>query len=98
MALFFVKEVFQLVAGLFTLNKGKMLSGALITGKISTAVLFVSLIVLVMFPRIDAVYVKWITIVDTVLLLISFAHYAITYFTHGKMIQNLEQPENEENA
>lgn len=98
MILFFIKEMFQLVAGLLTLRKGQMLSGALITGKISTAVLFVSLIVLVMFPRIDPVAVNVIMIVDAALLLLSFLHYAITYFTHGAMIQKLDQPESEENA
>lgn len=98
MVLFFIKEVFQLIAGLFTLRKGQMLTGALITGKVCTAVLFVSLIVLVMFPQMDPVAVNIIMVVDSVLLLISFVHYAITYFTHGKMIQKLDQSENEENA
>ena len=96
--LFFIKEVFQLVAGLLTLRKGQMLTGALITGKISTAVLFVSLIILVMFPKMDPVGVNIIMIVDGILLLISFAHYAITYFTHGKMIQELNPAEKEENT
>ncbi len=96
--LFFIKEVFQLVAGLLTLRKGKMLSGALITGKISTAVLFVSLIILVMFPKIDPVAVNVIMLVDAILLLISFLHYAITYFTHGKMIQELEPTDKKENT
>ena len=44
--LFFVKELFQLIAGLMTIRKGKMLRGALITGKICTTILFVSLILL----------------------------------------------------
>lgn len=96
--LFFIKEVFQLVAGLLTLRKGQMLTGALITGKISTAVLFVSLIILVMFPKMDPVGVNIIMIVDGILLLISFAHYAITYFTHGKMIQELNPAEKKENT
>ena len=43
-ALFVVKESFQLIAGLIILRQGKILSGALLAGKISTAVLFVSLI------------------------------------------------------
>ena len=97
MILFFIKVVFQLVAGLLTLRKGQMLTGALITGKISTAVLFVSLIVLVMFPAIGPVAVNIIMVVDGVLLLISFLHYAFTYFTHGKMIQELEPADKEEN-
>ena len=95
--LFFIKEVFQLVAGLLTLRKGQMLTGALITGKISTAVLFVSLIVLVMFPSIGPVAVNIIMVVDGILLLISFLHYAFTYFTHGKMIQELNPTEKEDN-
>ena len=98
MVLFFIKEVFQLVAGFLTLRKGKMLTGALISGKISTAVLFISLIVLVMFPQIPAEAVNVIMAVDTLLLTIAFLHYAITYFTHGAMIQELDPKENEENA
>lgn len=98
MVLFVVKELFQLVAGFLTIRKGQMLTGALITGKISTAVLFVSLIVLVMFPYMEPVYVDAIILVDGILLLASFIHYAITYFTHGTMIQKLDRAENEENA
>lgn len=98
MVLFFIKEVFQLVAGFLTLRKGKMLTGALISGKISTAVLFVSLIVLVMFPQIPTEAVNVIMAVDTLLLMIAFLHYAITYFTNGAMIQALEPKKNEENA
>ena len=98
MILFVVKEIFQLVAGFLTLRKGKMLTGALISGKVSTAVLFVSLIVLVMVPQMDAKYVQIIMWVDTALLAIAFLHYALTYFTHGSMIQKLEQTEDGESA
>ena len=98
MVLFIIKELFQLIAGFLTVRKGKMLTGALITGKISTAVLFISLTALVMFPQIDILYVDIITIVDGALLLASFIHYAITYFTHGAMIQDLDTTETEENA
>ena len=47
--LFVVKESFQLIAGFLTLRKGKMLTGALFTGKICTTLLFITLIVLVLF-------------------------------------------------
>ena len=97
MILFIIKELFQLIAGFLTVRKGKMLTGALITGKISTAVLFISLTALIMFPQIDSLYVNIITWVDGGLLLASFIHYAITYFTHGSMIQALETAEKEEN-
>lgn len=94
--LFVVKESFQLIAGLFTLRKGKMLTGALLTGKISTTVLFVSLILMVMLPDMSQNTVNIITIVDAVVLLIAFADYARVYFTHGSLIQDLNQPDKEE--
>ena len=40
--LFVIKEGFQLIAGIIQFRKGKMLTGALLTGKICTAILFVS--------------------------------------------------------
>ena len=83
--LFVVKELFQLIAGYINMRHGKMLTGALITGKICTAVLFISLIIMVMVPQIEDVYVLWIMIVDSILLLLSFAHYAVAYFTHTHM-------------
>lgn len=96
LVLFVVKESFQLIAGLFTLRKGKMLTGALLTGKISTTVLFVSLILMVMLPDMSQNTVNIITIVDAVVLLIAFADYARVYFTHGSLIQDLNQPDKEE--
>ena len=42
-ALFVVKESFQLIAGGIRLRKGRMLKGALLSGKICTTVLFLSL-------------------------------------------------------
>lgn len=87
--LFFVKEIFQLVAGFLILRKGKILKGALITGKISTTVLFISLIILVLMPEISLTAVYVIMGIDCLFLLISFADYARLYITHGSMIQSL---------
>lgn len=77
--LIFVKEIFQLVAGILQFRKGKMLKGAQISGKISTTVLFLSLIILVMLPDIPYTAVKWIALVDSIVLLIAFVDYAIIY-------------------
>lgn len=90
--LFVIKESFQLIAGLLTLRKGKMLTGALITGKICTTVLFVSLILMVLFPDMGLQTVQIITVVDCVFMLISFVDYARMYFTHGSKIQDLHSP------
>ena len=51
--LFVIKEGFQVVAGLMILKRGEILAGALLSGKICTTVLFISLIILVMIPRIS---------------------------------------------
>lgn len=89
--LFVVKESFQLIAGLITLHKGRMLTGALLTGKICTTILFVSLTVLILIPEIDKTAVDIITIVDAVFMLIAFADYIHAYFGHGNHIQDLEK-------
>ena len=77
---FVVKEGFQLIAGSMILRKGKILDGALITGKICTTVLFVSLIALVLFPGLSETTVYWIALVDGAFLLISLISYILAYF------------------
>ena len=94
--LFFIKECFQLIAGLMTLRKGQMLSGALISGKICTTVLFVSLIVLVMMPQLSETVIFAITTLDCVVVLIAFICYARVYYTHSPMIQDLEPSQDEQ--
>ena len=88
-ALFVLKEGFQLVAGILAFRQGKMLSGALITGKICTCVLFVSLIVLVLLPDLNPTIINGITILDGVFMLVSFVHYALVYFKKSPKIQDL---------
>ena len=93
--LFVVKELFQLVAAGVALKHGKMLNGALISGKICTTVLFVSLIVLVMFPRLDQFFVSALIILDMVLVLFTFLHYVVA-FVGGKKLQTVEQVNKDE--
>lgn len=90
-SLFVLKEIFQLVAMCVFLRKGKMLSGALLSGKICTAVLFVSLIALVLMPDIDPKAAAVLSVVNGGLLLIAFVHYALTYFRQTSKIQNIPQ-------
>lgn len=94
--LFVIKESFQLIAGYLTLRKGKMLTGALLAGKICTAVLFVSLIILVLFPNLKQSIIYWITAVDCLSMIVSFVGYAKTYYTHSPMIQELDQTNSEQ--
>ena len=88
--LIFVKEVFQLVAGIIRFRKGKMLKAAQLSGKICTTVLFISLIFLVMLPTLPYSTVMWITAVDVIFLLIAFADYIIVYLRKDSKFQSLE--------
>jgi len=87
----FVKEMFQLIVGYITLRKGQILSGALLTGKICTTVLFVSLIALVLFPGLSESTVYWIALVDAAFLLISLISYILAYFGKKPKIEDLNQ-------
>ena len=91
--LMFIKEIFQLVAGIIQFRKGKMLTGALLSGKVCTAILFVSLILMVLMPDMNSEIITAITVVDAVFMLISFAHYALTYYKKTPMIQNIDDHE-----
>ena len=87
--LFIIKESFQFFAGLITYRKGRMLTGALITGKICTTVLFTSLIIMILLPDISALAVNIITIIDGVFMIMAFADYIHAYLGHSNQIQDL---------
>ena len=89
LALFVVKEVFQLTLGIINLRKGKMLPGALLAGKICTTVLFVSLIALVLFPQLSQAWIDIIAFVDTVFLAIAFISYILAYFGKNRKFDDL---------
>lgn len=88
-ALFVVKESFQLIAGGVNLKKGRMLKGALITGKICTTVLFVSLILMVMIPQLSDFAVTVIFWIDMLFMCISFGDYLLTYKRKENRFQSL---------
>ena len=94
-ALFVVKESFQLIAGFLIVRKGKILSGALLEGKISTTVLFITLVFMVLIPEMPYPWVVAITVLDSLCLLISFIGYLRVYITKSSMIQELH-PSGEE--
>ena len=89
-ALFVIKEGFQLIAGVRALGKGKMLTGALLSGKVCTTVLFVSLILMVLMPSLPSCIVALITGIDCVFMLISFIRYGLIYHQKSPMIQRIE--------
>ena len=86
--IFLVKEVFQLIAGVVNLRRGKMLPGALFAGKVCTTVLFVSFLVLVLFPELPIRFVELLAFLDSLFLLFSFAGYLSAYLGHK--VQDIE--------
>ena len=88
--LFFVKEVFQLVAAAVSFRKGKMLNGALISGKVCTTILFVSLILMIMFPSFSETTVTVIACVDAVFIIIAFIEYFLAYYGKNKKIYDFK--------
>lgn len=91
--LIFVKEIFQLIAGIIAFRRGRMLKGAQITGKVCTTVLFISLILMVMLPELKPTVVNWIALIDGIFLLIAFADYVTVYIRKGSKFQALENKE-----
>lgn len=88
--LFVLKEGFQLVAGFIFFRKGKMLTGALMSGKICTTVLFLSLILLVLMPQLTESTILIFAIVDGIFMMIAFADYAHAYYKQTPIIQDIE--------
>lgn len=86
-----IKEVFQLSAGLLALMHGKMLPGALLEGKISTAVLFISLILLLLFPNPSEAFVAIAAAVDSVFLLTAFVAYFLAYCGRSPKVQDIHK-------
>lgn len=90
-ALFVLKESFQLIAGGIRLRKGIMLKGALLSGKICTTILFVSLIIMVIMPDLSSDIINTIAIVDGVFMLVAFVHYIIAYYCMDNKFQAVDE-------
>ena len=93
-ALFILKEIFQLCAGILAAKHGYILKGALVSGKICTVILFTSLVTLVIFPNIHSSTIGLIAMVDGFFLMVAFADYFITYLGKKSRFQSLTDPPN----
>lgn len=88
--IFLVKEVFQLIAGVVNLRRGKMLPGALFAGKLCTTVLFVSFILLVLLPDLPETFVDTLAFLDCLFLIFSFTGYLSAYLGRNGKVQDIE--------
>ena len=77
--LFLAKEVTQSGLAYYHLRHGKILSGALLTGKISTAILFSSFLGLMVFPELAFRTVKTLVLMDSLVMILSLGSYFLAY-------------------
>lgn len=77
---FLVKEVIMGLLGLFLISRHYPIEGARMHGKICTAILDVSMLVLLLFPAIPAIAVQALSIVCILSICISFAIYLHMYY------------------
>lgn len=89
MGIFLVKECFQCFALILFAHKGKALEGALFAGKICTAVLFISMILLVLFPDMNMKVVQSLIYVDAAFLFFSFLCYFRAYWGNHPKLKDL---------
>ena len=88
--LFVIKEAFQVSVACMMLNRGKVLPGSLIAGKVCTTVLFSGLILLVLLPTPVPWVVNTIAILDVIFLSYAFISYALAFFGKKSKLQDLE--------
>jgi len=82
--LLLTKELFQIIGAVILLRSGMPFPSAMPAGKISTIVLFTSLITLVIFPQIPKWGVCIIALTDSVFLLFAFITYYGAFFENHK--------------
>lgn len=89
--LFLVKEIFQLTASIINFRKGKALEGALMAGKVCTTVLFISLILMVLFPNLDPLVVDILAVIDSAFLIVAFVQYIFAFFGKNAKVQDIDK-------
>jgi cardiolipin synthase len=90
-AFFVIKEGFMAVMGIINLKKGKMLNGAKFSGKVCTTVLFVCMILLILFPKMQSHAVNSLIIISAFFMVISLVSYFVAYFKRSNELVNIRK-------
>ncbi len=88
--LFMIKELFMGINGLILLRKGKKLDGARWFGKVSTAVFFICMILLIGLPELPGTAVYTLMNVTILFLLLSFVLYIPAFVKLYRSIRDEE--------
>ena len=73
--IFFVKEALMAIAGILLLRKGKKLDGAMWFGKVSTAVFYITMFLIIAVPAMSMKIVNLLIIISAFFLIQSFILY-----------------------
>lgn len=82
--LFIIKEGFMAIMGIIMLRKGKKLDGAKWFGKLCTAILYIVMFILILFPKINDIRANFLILVCGIFMLISFVLYIQVYYKMNK--------------
>lgn len=82
--IFVVKEGFMLVMGAIFLRKGKKLNGAMWFGKVCTAVLYLVMFLLLVFPNINIVAANSMIVLCGIIMVITLGLYVPVFNKMGK--------------
>lgn len=85
--LFIIKEGFMAVMGVYNLKKGLMLNGALLSGKICTTALFISMIAIVLFPEMPPIVMYVLIAICLFFMILSLVSYIFVYMGKNKKIK-----------
>lgn len=90
LVIFLIKELWQLGAMVGAMRWGKALNGALMSGKLSTTVLFIGLGLIFLFRNMHEPAMNCICLVCLAFLLYAFVDYILAYFGKNRKIYDLE--------
>lgn len=78
-ALYIIKEGFMGIVGLYSVKKGHKVEGAMWYGKVCTFGTYVILLALLLFPDMSDMVVNLLVIVNSALMIFTFANYVVYY-------------------
>lgn len=82
--LFIIKEGFMAIMGIIMLRKGKKLDGAKWFGKLCTAILYIVMFILILFPRMNDTRANFLIVVCGIFMLMSFILYIPVFYKMHK--------------
>lgn len=80
LVLFIIKELFMGISCLILLKRGKKLDGAKIYGKLSTAVFYITMLIIIGMPGLKQVWVTSLMAITAIFFIISFVLYIPVFF------------------